>query len=98
MSGDFVSARGETASVAVREAAGEARAGGPATNQGRATFWRHREMARTERLEEMQAQIADGTLIVRQMTAPEKRAASKDAERRLSELRARPARIPDARR
>jgi hypothetical protein len=44
-----------------------------------ATVQRHKQERRAERLSEISAQTADGTLIVRQMTASEHDAASEDA-------------------
>lgn len=47
-----------------------------AAAKGVATSQRHRQERRAESLAEIQAQIADGTLVVRQMTTAERRAAS----------------------
>ena len=43
--------------------------------KGAATFLRHRDERRADRLHEIRAQIADGTLVVRQMTDAEHKAA-----------------------
>lgn len=47
-----------------------------AAAKGVATSQRHRQERRAESLAEIQAQIVDGTLVVRQMTTAERRAAS----------------------
>lgn len=44
-----------------------------------ATVLRHKDERRTERLHEIRAQIADGTLVVRQMTDAEHKTASRAA-------------------
>jgi hypothetical protein len=43
--------------------------------KGQATQLRRREERRTEKLEQMRAQVADGTLVIRQMTVAERQAA-----------------------
>ena len=48
--------------------------------KGAATKVRHKNERRTHRLYEIRAQIADGTLVVRQMTDAEHKAASQAAD------------------
>jgi anti-sigma28 factor (negative regulator of flagellin synthesis) len=48
---------------------------------GAATVLRHKAERRTERLEEIRAQIAAGTLVIRQMTVADHEAASQSARR-----------------
>jgi hypothetical protein len=49
--------------------------------KGAATSQRRKEERRAERLDEIRAQVADGTLVVRQMTGAQHRAASEVARR-----------------
>lgn len=57
----------------------------PATHRpqskGRITELRHKQERRTERLENINAQVAAGTLHIRQMTAQEREALPAPAER-----------------
>jgi len=53
------------------------------------TVRRHKEEARAAKLTDIRAQIADGTLVVRQMTITEHRAASRAASRSRSQHQAR---------
>lgn len=62
----------------------QAIAGGPrarAATKGAATARRHREERRADRLNEIRAQVADGTLVIRQMTSEQHKAASHAARR-----------------
>jgi hypothetical protein len=56
------------------------------------TVKRRKEERRTDKLDQIQDQIADGTLVVRQMTAAEHEVASAAARRRLARTEARPKR------
>lgn len=49
--------------------------------KGAETQRRHEQERRTESLEDIRSQIADGTLVVRQMTAAQRKAATKAAGR-----------------
>lgn len=60
-----------------------------AAQKGAATARRHSEARRADTLAEMRAQIANGTLIVRQMTAEQHRAAAQAACRTLARNKAR---------
>jgi hypothetical protein len=56
-------------------------AGAPTSpaQKGAATFLRHKDERRADRLHEIRAQIAEGTLVVRRMTDTEHKAASRAA-------------------
>jgi len=53
------------------------------------TSLRHKQDRRTEMLEQIRAQLADGTLVVRQMTVAQHAAASQAASRTLARNQAR---------
>lgn len=53
--------------------------------KGAATVKRHKEEQRVERLLDMRAQIADGTLVVRQMTVAQFKAAGEAVRRKQAE-------------
>ena len=55
------------------------------------TLRRHREARRADRLAEIRVEIANGTLVVRQMTAAEHEAASEAARQTRARNEARPA-------
>ena len=57
--------------------------------KGAATLRRRREEQRAERLDQIHDQIADGTLVVRQMTAAQHKEAAKAARRTLARNQAR---------
>lgn len=67
----------DKADVTVPNALGflTARAPTSPAQKGAATFLRHRDERRADRLHEIREQIADGTLVVRQMTDTEHKAA-----------------------
>ena len=71
MAGDFVSARGDEASAKVMPPLADG-ADTLSKTPGQATFWRHRRDQRDERLQDMREQVADGTLVVRQMSEQER--------------------------
>jgi hypothetical protein len=56
-------------------------AGTRAPTKGADTVRRHKEERRAERLRDINLQIADGTLVVRQMTVAQREAASRAAAR-----------------
>jgi anti-sigma28 factor (negative regulator of flagellin synthesis) len=60
-----------------------------ASAKGAATLQRHREERRADSLSQIRAQIADGTLVVRQMTADEHRSAAQAASLTLGRTTAR---------
>ena len=80
MAGDFVSARGDEASAKVMPPLADG-ADTLSKTPGQATFWRHRQAQRDERLEDMREQVADGTLVVRQMSAQERAAGQADVRK-----------------
>jgi hypothetical protein len=53
--------------------------------KGAATVKRHKEEQRVERLVQMRAQIADGTLVIRQMTVAQLKAAGEAVRRKQSQ-------------
>ena len=67
--------------------AGDARTG--PSQRAAVTVQRHKAEARAAKLTDIRAQIADGTLVVRQMTVTEHRAASQAASRSRSQHQAR---------
>lgn len=52
--------------------------------KGAATIRRHKEERRADKLDHIRSQIADGSLVVRQMTAGQLKTASRDARRTLA--------------
>jgi anti-sigma28 factor (negative regulator of flagellin synthesis) len=60
-----------------------------AATKGAATLRRHKEQRRAERLSEIRAEIADGTLVVRQMTAAQHNAPFQTARQTVARNEAR---------
>lgn len=87
-SSQFASERANLArATTLSLAAGNARS--RSSQKAAVTVRRHKEEARAAKFADIRAQIADGTLVVRQMTLTEHRAASRAASRARSQHEAR---------